>query len=314
MERYVKEITEYKGTVIELQREKERSEKKNNELNEQIKYIKKSWESIKNLHILDRERHYKSFRESSYLLDNENLHSLTVRYDNADVYASKEFLKSLLLKQTENEVQQEKQLNAAKAKENEMTKEIELLYISLENERKEFDKTKTRLEEAEKLECQLITKIQLLQQSFEENRRVFDEKEKQMKGTIQQKDQEIRKVHRLLKEQQHTMGEIKRMSKISFMKVNKSNTIDDVETLKKELADVQAIQQRVEERRNFRPKKEIMERYGIKVDGKITEADSEDSSLRDTPPSTLNYNNSEESLSTHWEEHRKEKHQTRKKP
>ncbi|XP_071123790.1 probable DNA double-strand break repair Rad50 ATPase [Mytilus edulis] len=238
--------------------------------------------------------------------------NLTGRNDNADVNASNDFLKSLLLKQTENEVQQEKQLNAAKAKENEMTREIELLYISLENERKEFDETKTRLEEADKRECQLITKIQLLQQSFEENRRVFDEKEKQMKVTIQQKDQEIRKVHKLLKEQQHTMGEIKRMSKISFTKVNKSNTIDDVETLKKELAGVQAFQQRFEERRHFRPNKEAMERYGIKVDGKITEADSEDSSSRDTPPSTLTYDNSEESLSTHWEEQRKEKLQTRK--
>ncbi|XP_076071595.1 uncharacterized protein LOC143042979 [Mytilus galloprovincialis] len=101
-----------------------------------------------------------------------------------------------------------------------MTREIELLYISLENERKEFDETKTRLEEADKRECQLITKIQLLQQSFEENRRVFDENEKQMKVTIEQKDQEIRKVHKLLKEQQHTMGEIKRMSKILHTIIN----------------------------------------------------------------------------------------------
>lgn len=96
------------------------------------------------------------------------------------------------------------------------------------------------------------------------------------------------------------------------MKINKSNTIDDVETLKKELADVQAIQQKVEERRNFRPKHEIMERYGIKMDENIPEADSEDSSLRDTPPNTLNYNDSEESLLTHWGEQRTEKHKTKK--
>ncbi|VDI46415.1 Hypothetical predicted protein [Mytilus galloprovincialis] len=315
MERYITDITAYQGTVMELKKGKDISEKRIIELEDQIRYIKQSYESIKNQQILERE---KKFRESVLPLDNDNQNCFEERNGNVDLYSctSLDFVKNILFKQTEKEIQHEEQLTAAKMKEDAMTKDIDLLYISLDKERKEFEEIKTRLEAADKRELKLVTKIQMLETSTEEKRRIFDEKEKTMKETIQQKDKEIRKLQRLLKGQQQIMFEIKQMSKKSFMNVRKRSTIDDVETYKKQLADAQSKHQIVEERGNFQPQKDFIghsERYEMfKMDEEQPGEYSNNTSTTDTVSDNAIDNYSEESLSPVWDDRRKESVQTRK--
>lgn len=99
------------------------------------------------------------------------------------------------------------------------------------------------------------------------------------------------------------------------MNVRKSSTIDDVETLKKQLADAQVKQQIFEERGHFHPEKEIIEhvkRYKMEMDGKQPDSYSNNSSSTDTVSENTNDNYSEESLSTDWDERRKERVQKNK--